>query len=599
MTARPKTTSKKATVSKTATKTAATKRATSKAKSVPKKAAATRPPAAEKQTPKPSAPVGYVSFVGSGPGDPDLLTVRAVELLRSADVVITELPSHAALVRSCLGLPEPRTVVDEDGNETVVHEGPEVVDGGFGQDGQPLTHAARAKVVVKQAKTGRRVVRLMAGDPFVYASGPEEAQACVKAGIAFEIVPGISSVTAVPAYAGIPLTTKSNREVAVVTCGETKVDWSQYADSRTLVLLSAVNSIADIAQALIDAGRPATCPVSMTRVGTTTEQSTVVSTLEQIAADASAAKMTPPAITVVGDVVDLRDALSWFETKPLFGWRVLVPRTKEQAGSLSTRLRGYGAVPEEVPTISVEPPRNPQQMDKAVRGLVEGRYEWIAFTSVNAVRAVREKFDEYGLDARAFSGLKIAAVGDKTATAIADWGLRADLVPSGEQSARGLLEDWPPYDDVLDPINRVFLPRADIATETLVAGLVELGWEVDDVTAYRTVRATPPPAPTREAIKSGKFDAVVFTSSSTVRNLVGIAGKPHASTVIAVIGPATAKTAEEHGLRVDVLAPNPSAEELTDALADFGAARRASLLEAGQPVTKPSERRPSARRRAT
>ena len=308
--------------------------------------------------------------------------------------------------------------------------------------------------------------------------------------------------------------------------------------------------------------------------------------------------MAPPAITVVGPVVDLRETLSWFETKPLFGWRVLVPRTKEQAGGLSSRLRGFGAVPEEVPTISVEPPRNPQQMDKAVRGLVEGRYEWIAFTSVNAVRAVREKFEEYGLDARAFSGLKIAAVGDKTAAALADWGLNSDLVPSGEQSARGLLEDWPPYDDVLDPINRVFLPRADIATETLVAGLVDLGWEVDDVTAYRTVRAAPPPAPTREAIKTGKFDAVVFTSSSTVRNLVGIAGKPHASTIIAVIGPATAKTAEEHGLRVDVLAPNPSVEELVDALADFGAARRASMLESGQPVTRPSERRPSTRRRA-
>ena len=596
MTARPNTTSKKATVSKTATKTAAP-RAT-KAKSVPKKS--TQAPVDQTPTPKPSAPVGFVSFVGSGPGDPELLTVRAADLLREAEVVITEVPSHADLVRTCLGLPEPRTTVDEEGNEVVESTGgPEIVDGGFGTDGQPLTHAARAKVVVRHAKSGRRVVRLMAGDPFVYASGPEEAQACVKAGIAFEIVPGVSSVTAVPAYAGIPLTTKNNREVAVVTCGETKVDWSQYADNRTLVLLSAVNSIGDTAKALVAAGRPAETPVSMTRVGTTTEQSTVVSTLANIAADARAAKMTPPAITVVGDVVDLRTTLSWFETKPLFGWRVLVPRTKEQAGTLSTRLRGFGAVPEEVPTISVEPPRNPQQMDKAVRGLVEGRYEWIAFTSVNAVRAVREKFDEYGLDARAFSGLKIAAVGDKTAAAIADWGLRADLIPTGEQSARGLLEDWPPYDEVLDPINRVFLPRADIATETLVAGLVELGWEVDDVTAYRTVRATPPPAPTREAIKSGKFDAVVFTSSSTVRNLVGIAGKPHASTVIAVIGPATAKTAEEHGLRVDVLASSPSVEVLADALADFGAARRAALLEAGQPVTKPSERRPSARRKAT
>lgn len=545
-------------------------------------------------TATPGATRGWVSFVGSGPGDPGLLTVRAVDLLRRADVVVTEVPEHPALVRSVLGLPEP----DPEAEAPVEAGGPELVDGGFGEDGQPLTHAARAKVVVKQAKRGLRVVRLMAGDPFLYASGPEEAQACVKAGLGFEIVPGVSSVAAVPAYAGIPLTTKDHREVAVVTCGD-KVDWSRYADKRTLVLLSAVGQIGDIAKALVAAGRSPETPVAMTRVGTTTEQSTVASTLERVAADARAARMAPPAITVVGDVVDLRETLSWFETKPLFGWRVLVPRTKEQAGSVSERLRGYGAVPDEVPTISVEPPRNPLQMDKAVRGLVEGRYEWIAFTSVNAVRAVREKFEEYGLDARAFSGLKIAAVGDKTAQAIGDWGLRADLVPSGEQSAAGLLADWPEYDELLDPINRVFLPRADIATENLVAGLIDLGWECDDVTAYRTVRAAPPPAPTRDAIKTGKFDAVVFTSSSTVRNLVGIAGKPHPSTIIAVIGPATAKTAEEHGLRVDVLAPKPDVDELVDALADFGAARRAALVESGQPVTKPSDRKPSARRKAS
>ncbi len=547
-------------------------------------------------------PVKWVAFVGSGPGDPGLLTVRAVELLLEAEIVITEVPDHEQLVRGVLGLPpllegEPEGA--EGVEETVIHQGPVFVDGGFGEDGQPLTHAARAKVVVKQAKSGKRVVRLMSGDPFLYASGPEEALACTKAEIGFEIVPGVSSVSAVPTYAGIPLTTKNHREVAVVTCNDAKIDWSSYASHATLVLLSAVASIGDIAPQLIAAGRSADTPVSMTSTGTLTTQQTIVSTLEHIAVDAREAEMTPPAITVIGPVVDLRETLSWFETKPLFGWRVLVPRTKEQAGGLSSRLRGFGAVPEEVPTISVEPPRNPQQMDKAVRGLVEGRYEWIAFTSVNAVRAVREKFEEYGLDARAFSGLKIAAVGDKTAASLADWGLNSDLVPSGEQSARGLLEDWPPYDDVLDPINRVFLPRADISTETLVAGLVDLGWEVDDVTAYRTVRAAPPPAPTREAIKSGRFDAVVFTSSSTVRNLVGIAGKPHASTIIAVIGPATAKTAEEHGLRVDVLAAQPSVEDLVDALADFGATRRASMVESGQQVTKPSERRPSTRRRVS
>jgi uroporphyrinogen III methyltransferase/synthase len=534
-----------------------------------------------------SGRTGWVSFVGSGPGDPELLTVRAAELIRRADVVVTEAPEHGQLIRALLGLPEP--IEGEEG------QGPELVDGGFGEDGQPLTHAARAKVVVKQAKRGLRIVRLMSGDPFLYASGPEEAQACAKAGIGFEIVPGVSSVAAVPAYAGIPLTTKDHREVAVVTCGE-KIDWSAYADDRTLVLLSGVGLVGDIAKELVAAGRSPQTPVAMTRVGTTTDQATVTSTLEHIAADARAARMAPPAVIVVGAVVDLRETLSWFETKPLFGWRVLVPRTKEQAPALSQKLRGYGAVPEEVPTISVEPPRNPQQMDKAIRGLVEGRYEWVAFTSVNAVKAVREKFDEYGLDARAFSGLKIAAVGDKTSAALLEWGLRPDLVPSGEQSAAGLLEDWPEYDELLDPINRVFLPRADIATENLVAGLIDLGWECDDVTAYRTVRAAPPPAPTRDAIKSGKFDAVVFTSSSTVRNLVGIAGKPHPSTVIAAIGPATAKTAEEHGLRVDVLSPTPSIEALADALADFGGARRAALIEAGQPVTKPSDRKPATRR---
>ncbi len=525
----------------------------------------------------------WVSFVGTGPGDPDLLTVRAIAVIREADVVVTEVPEHAALVAAMLGAGE---------------DVPEVVDGGFGEDGQPLTHAARAKVVVRQARRGLRVARLMVGDPFLYASGPEEAQACVKAGVGFEIVPGVSSVAAVPAYAGIPLTTKDCRAVSVITCGG-KVDWSRYAGDETLVLLSGVGTIADTAAELVAAGRDPRTPVAVTRVGTTTAQETLTSTLAEVGADVREARVTPPAVIVIGEVVDLRATLSWFETKPLFGWRVLVPRTKEQAASLSTRLRGYGAVPEEVPTISVEPPRNPLQMDKAVRGLVEGRYEWIVFTSVNAVKAVREKFEEYGLDARTFSGLKIACVGEKTAASVATWGLRADLVPSGEQSAAGLLEDWPEYDETLDPINRVFLPRADIATENLVAGLVDLGWECDDVTAYRTVRAAPPPAPTRDAIKTGRFDAVVFTSSSTVRNLVGIAGKPHPSTVIAVIGPATAKTAEEHGLRVDVLASRPDAGVLADALADFGAARRAALLEEGQPVTRPSERKPAVRRKAT
>ena len=545
----------------------------------------TRPKTTSKSTTtRKSRPLGCVAFVGAGPGDPELLTVRAVELLAKADVVVTESQDADFVRRFC-------------------RDDVEVVDGSLGDDGQPLSHAVRARLVVKAAKGGGSVVRLLDGDPFLYATGSEEAVGCAKAGIPFEVVPGVSSITAVPAYAGIPLTSAKHREVRVVNVAEgirSSADWSSIAaGTATLVLLSATQVVGDVAKALIAAGRSPETPVAMTQLGTTTSQRTVTSTLERVAADVKAAKLAPPTITVVGDTVVLRETLSWFETKSLFGWRVLVPRTKEQAGALSDRLRAYGAVPEEVPTIAVEPPRTPQQMERAIKGLVTGRYEWVAFTSRNAVKAVRERFEEYGLDARAFAGIKVAAVGEQTAADLLAWGIKPDLVPSGEQSAAGLLEDWPPYDAVFDPIDRVFLPRADIATENLVAGLVERGWEVDDVTAYRTVRAAPPAAPIREAIKSGGYDAVVFTSSSTVRNLVGIAGKPHPSTVIACIGPATAKTAEEHGLRVDVLAPSPSVPDLAAALSEYGASVRAAAVAAGEPVLRPSQKRATARRKAT
>jgi uroporphyrinogen III methyltransferase/synthase len=510
--------------------------------------------------------------------------VRAVELLAAADVVVTESQDADFVRRFC-------------------REDVEIVDGSLGDDGQPLSHAVRARLVVKAAKGGGSVVRLLDGDPFLYATGSEEAVGCVKAGIPFEVVPGVSAVSAVPAYAGIPLTSAKHREVRVVNVADGSggsIDWSVLAaGNATLVLLAATAVLGDVAKALVAAGRSPETPVSMTQQGTTTAQRTVVSTLANVAADVKSAKLVAPTVTVVGDTVALREKLSWFETKPLFGWRVLVPRTKEQAGALAARLRTYGAVPEEVPTIAVEPPRTPQQMERAIKGLVTGRYEWVAFTSRNAVKAVRERFEEYGLDARAFAGIKVAAVGEQTAADLLAWGIKPDLVPSGEQSAAGLLEDWPPFDAVFDPIDRVFLPRADIATENLVAGLVERGWEVDDVTAYRTVRAAPPAAAIREAIKSGGYDAVVFTSSSTVRNLVGIAGKPHTSTVIACIGPATAKTAEEHGLRVDVLAPTPSVADLATALSEYGSSIRSAAIAAGEPVLRPSQKRTPARRKAT
>jgi uroporphyrinogen III methyltransferase / synthase len=521
--------------------------------------------------PAPSGRAGLAAFVGVGPGDEGLLTLRAAELLARADLVIgrTELTGRLA---------------------HRLRDGASVAESGDPEQD--------ARALIKAAQAGQLAVRVFAGDPFVFCRASQQADICAKAKVRVEIVPGVSAATGVPAFAGIPLTCDIGG-VRVVHASD--ISQVEGPVPGSLVILGAESGPVDIAKMLVAAGWADTTPIAITWNGTTTDQHTVVSKLGSVAADLKAAGVSVltepgPALAVVGEAAS-HEGLSWFESKPLFGWRVLVPRTKEQAAAVSERLRSHGAVPEEVPTIAVEPPRTPQQMERAVRGLVTGRYQWIAFTSVNAVRAVREKLEEYGLDARAFAGVKVAAVGEQTAAALGGFGIKPDLVPEGEQSSEGLAAAWPPYDDVLDPINRVLLPRADIATETLVARLTDLGWEAEDVTAYRTVRAAPPPAPIREAIKGGGFDAVLFTSSSTVRNLIGIAGKPHAVTAIAVIGPQTAQTAAEYGLRVDVMAPRPSATALVEALAEHGARLREAAIAAGEPVRKPSERRRGARRR--
>lgn len=494
---------------------------------------------------------GTVTFVGAGPGDPGLLTLAAVRALADADVIMLE----------------------RDGI---------IADDLIPDDAEVVEVRCEPGALVESARTGRDVVRVLVGDPMLDSVGSEEAAACARAGVPFEIVPGVPVATAVPTYAGVPVGT-GDSPVRLEVAGN--VVWH---GSRAEVALQAKARLADGAD-------PQTGVVVVTG-GTTPQQHSEHTTLQALATDASG---EDPVVVVLGAG---GATLDWFESRPLFAWRVLVPRTKDQAGPLVARLSRYGALAEEVPTISVEPPRNPNQIERALRGLVEGRYAWIALTSVNALKAVRQRLEAYGLDARAMSGVKVAAVGQKTADALRAWGIEPDLVPRGEQSSRGLLSDWPAYDEEVDPLNRVFLPRADIATETLAAGLTELGWEPEDVTAYRTVRAAPPPADVREAIKSGAFDAVVFTSSSTVRNLIGIAGKPHPTTVVACIGPQTAATVHEHGMRVDVLASTPSAEALAESLAAFAEQRRVELEEAGEPVLRPSMRRrraaSSRRRRA-
>jgi uroporphyrinogen III methyltransferase / synthase len=550
----------------TAAKTAASK--PTPAEDVPEVVA----PARKSATSKPT--IGAVSFVAVGPGDPDLLTVRATRLIADAAVVIAD--TGAEVTAAAHIRPDARVVVLEDS----------------------ATPAERIKPAIEAAKEGSQVVRLVRGDLSLEGGLGNEAAALSKANIAFELAPGVSEVTGVPIYAGFGLMAGKAREVRVIDANATDISWTELAATKaTLVLLNAAEKLSAIAAALIEAGRDAATPVAITRNGTTVDQNSVVSSLEDIGVAAKASKHSGPGMVVIGEVVLQREKLNWFESKALIGWRVLIPRTQDNSGSLMNVLRGHGAVPLEVPTISVEPPRTPQQIDRAVHGLVSGRYEWIGFTSVNAVRAIREKLEEYGLDARSFAGLKVAAVGAPTVAALIEFGVRPDLVPADDSNTAALLEEWPPYDSLMDPINRVFLPRADIATDTLVAGLVELGWEVEDITAFRTVRAAPPAAEIREAIKTGGFDAVLFTSSSTVRNLVGIAGKPHHTTVVACIGPQTAKTAEEHGLRVDVLAEVSTPGALVDALAAHGEVLRTLALESGESGWRPSRRRVAPRRK--
>ena len=548
---------------------------------------------------------GRITFVGSGPGDPGLLTTRARTVLANAALVFTD-PDVPEAVLALAGseLPPPSGPEPAEATKPADTEAsdaakaapvifPNLRVGPGGPDIRPALGdpAEVAKTLATEARTGVDVVRLVAGDPLSVDAVITEVNALAKTHLNFEIVPGLPDTTAVPTYAGLPL--GSAHTVADVR-GD--VDWAALAAAPgPLILHATASHLPDAARTLIEYGLADTTPAVVTANGTTCQQRSVETTLaglldkNTLAGTEPTGPLAGPLVATIGKTVANRAKLNWWESRALYGWTVLVPRTKDQAGEMSEKLISHGAVPIEVPTIAVEPPRSPAQMERAVKGLVDGRFQWVVFTSTNAVRAVWEKFNEFGLDARAFSGVKIACVGQATADRVRAFGINPELVPSGEQSSLGLLDEFPPYDDVFDPVNRVLLPRADIATETLAEGLRERGWEIEDVTAYRTVRAAPPPASTREMIKTGGFDAVCFTSSSTVRNLVGIAGKPHARTIVACIGPKTAETAAEFGLRVDVQPDVAAVGPLVEALAEHAARLRAE--GALPPPRKKSRRR--------
>ncbi|MGV0344287.1 uroporphyrinogen-III synthase [Corynebacterium lehmanniae] len=543
-------------------------------------------------TPQP----GKVIFVGAGPGNPELLTVRAREVMESNSIALVD-PEVSAGVRSVVAaaLPVPKAKMDA-ANERYEKMCAEAKEAGarrkpprpedptaaelqeVGLDGDGIVEKLKlalsdAAEAVERGEAGDGdVIRLVCGNPLTRDSVMEEISAVAAEGMEFQVVPGMSLPSTVPSFAGIAL--GSTYTEADLNNGG--VDWDQLASApQPLVFQANQEHLAEMVEQLTQRGFQASTPVTVTTRGTTRLQRTFDATLGTVGK--LDADLEGPLVVTLGTAADDRSKYSWWENRPLYGWRVLVPRAKSQAGVMNARLSQHGAIPQSVPTISLEPPRNPAQMDRAIKGIVEGRYQWILFTSVNAVDAVWSKFEELGLDARSFAGVHLGAVGQKTADALIARGMQPELVPHRtKQNAAGLAEAFPEYVEDIDPVSRVLLPRADLGSDVLVDGLQEKGWEVDDVVAYRTVRAAPPPPETRDMIKTGGFDAVCFTSPSTVKNLVGIAGKPHSRTIIACIGPVTAAEAREQGLRVDVVPEVADIPNLVDALADHVAGLRAS-----------------------
>ena len=475
-----------------------------------------------------------VYLVGAGPGAPGLLTVRGAEVLGRADVVVHDRLAEPSL----LDLAPP---------------GAERIDVGKSPGG-PVDQDAINRLLIGRHRAGRTVVRLKGGDPFVFGRGGEEAQALEAAGIDWEVVPGITSAIAAPAYAGVPVTHRGRATSFTVVTGhsrhavDTETNWEALAAAGgTIIVLMGVAHRARIAGRLMAGGLAPATPVVAVRWGTRPEQTTVRTTL----AGLGEAALEPPATIVVGSVAELD--LAWFERRPLFGRRVVVTRARADASGLSERLRSLGAGVVELPVIEVAGPADGGAgLRRAAVDLAAGRYRWVVFTSPRAV----ERLVPLLRDARSFGPARIAAIGPGTSAALAGHRLVADLVPD-EFVAEALLEAFP------CGAGDVLLPRAAVAREVLPQGLAAKGWTVDVVEAYRTGVASPRP---EDLAAAAAADAITFTASSTVTNYLAAAGRANVPPLVVCIGPVTAATAVGAGLRVDVVAAEHSIDGLVTAL---------------------------------
>jgi len=501
---------------------------------------------------------GKVYIVGAGPGDPGLLTLRGKVCLEQADVVLYDHLANPVLLDYAPPQAE-RIYVGRCGRGRYRH--------------QDEIH----RILIQKAREDKQVIRLKGGDPFVFGRGGEEAEMLAEQAIPFEVVPGVTSAVAVPAYAGIPVTHRTMASAVTFVTGHedpskggSVLEWPRLATvDGTLVFLMGAKNLPTIVRRLTEEGKSPETPVALVQWGTYPRQRTVIGTLANIEGKADAAQIQPPTIIVIGSVVKLRQHLNWFESRPLFGARILVTRARSQASELTRLLLAYGGEPVECPTIEFIPPENWDVVDHAIAHL--DRYQWLVLTSVNGVQHFMNRVWHNGRDARSLQGLRVCCIGPRTAQELDTYGIKADVVPS-EYQAEGVLE-------VMKTAGvagqRVLIARAVQAREVLPDGLRHLGAEVQVVPVYRAVIPQSTVDEIKARFRAQEIEIVTFASSSTVRNFVKLFGADGEwsqilqHTVVACIGPITAETARELGLQVDVVAGQNTIPALVEALMEY------------------------------
>ncbi len=499
---------------------------------------------------------GMVYLIGAGPGDPGLITVKGLSCLKKADVVIYDYLANEELLKE-------------------VQEGAELIY--VGKRGSEHTQPQREinSLMIKKVQEGKIVARLKGGDPFIFGRGGEEAEALAQEGVPFQIIPGVTSAIAVPAYAGIPLTHREyTSTVALVTGHEdpqkerSQIDWPKLATGvGTLVFLMGAGHLFSIVDELVNNGRDPQTPIAVIRWGTLPEQETVIATLATIKEEVKRKEIKPPAIILIGEVVKLREKLNWYETLPLFGKKILVTRSREQASDLAERLREFGAWPIEFPTIEIVPPSSWADVDHCLKQMIA--YDWLIFTSVNGVKFFINRLLALGMDIRDLKGPKICAIGPKTAEVLRDLNLQVDFIPA-EYQAEGLLERWR---GVNLKGKKFLIPRAKVARDLLPEELRKAGAVVDVVEVYQTILPQKEREKIRQLLKEREISAITFTSSSTAQNFAEIIGEEvkelTAGIPIASIGPITAAKVSSLGMETTIMPKEYTIPALVDALVAY------------------------------